>query len=120
MEIYKEFSIDAAHFLPGVPQGHKCGKLHGHTFKVKIFVSGKKCEKSGWIIDFGDLKQVFQMIHDELDHSFLNEIKGLENPTSENIACWIWARLKPFLPGLSKIIVKETDTSGCVYEGELS
>jgi 6-pyruvoyltetrahydropterin/6-carboxytetrahydropterin synthase len=118
MQIYKEFSFDSAHFLPNVPEGHKCGRLHGHTFHITVTISGPVGEKTGWIMDFGDLKAAYKPIHAQLDHYLLNDIEGLENPTSENLARWIWQRLKPSLPLLSQIEVKETCTSGCIYRGE--
>ena len=118
MEIYKEFSIEAAHRLPHVPEGHKCARLHGHSFQVSIHVSGAVDAQSGWVMDFADIKAAFKPIWEQLDHHYLNDIAGLENPTSENLARWIWRELKPALPLLSKIIVKETCTSGCVYCGD--
>ncbi len=118
MEIFKEFNIEAAHRLPNVPPGHKCARLHGHSFHVAIHVSGPVGETSGWVMDFADLKDAFRPIHDELDHRYLNEVPGLENPTSENLARWIWHRLKPSLPLLSRVTVRETCTSGCIYEGK--
>lgn len=118
MEIYKEFTFEAAHLLPNVPEGHKCGRLHGHSFHVQVHVSGPIGENTGWIMDFADLKAAFKPILDRLDHYYLNEIPGLENPTSEVISQWIWRELKPSLPLLSKIVIKETCTSGCVYTGE--
>lgn len=118
MEIYKEFSFEAAHLLPHVPAGHKCGRLHGHSFYVRLHVSGEVDPVQGWIMDFADLKAVFQPIYQRLDHYYLNDIPGLENPTSENLARWIWQQLKPQLPQLSKIEIKETCTSGCIYQGE--
>lgn len=117
MEIYKEFTFEAAHRLPNVPEGHKCARLHGHSFMVRITVSGDVGEQSGWIMDFGDLKGAFHPIWKQLDHYYLNDIAGLDNPTSENIAIWIWNRLKPALPELSRIEIRETCTSGCVYTG---
>ena len=117
MEIFKEFTFEAAHRLPNVPLGHKCGRLHGHSFQVVIYVKGDVTEPTGWIIDFGDLKSAFQPLYDRLDHYYLNEIEGLENPTSENLALWIWDRLSPVFPRLSKLMVRETCTTGCVYEG---
>lgn len=117
MEIYKEFSFEAAHLLPNVPVGHKCGRLHGHSFHITIFVNGAVDKHSGWVMDFSDIKSVFKPIYEQLDHYYLNDIPGLENPTSENLAIWIWNKLKPVLPILSKIQVKETCTSGCVYTG---
>lgn len=117
MEIYKSFRIEAAHRLPNVPEGHKCGRLHGHSFEVEIHVAGEPDPVTGWIIDFADIKSVFKPIYEQLDHHYLNDIEGLENPTSENLAIWIWNKLKPELPALDKIVVKETCTSGCVYRG---
>ena len=118
MEIYKEFSIEAAHRLPHVPEGHKCSRLHGHSFQVSIHVSGAADARSGWVMDFADIKAAFKPVWERLDHHYLNDITGLENPTSENLARWIWRELKPALPLLSKIIIKETCTSGCVYCGD--
>lgn len=118
MEIFKEFTIEAAHRLPNVPENHKCSRLHGHSFKIDIFVSGKIEEKTGWVMDFADIKQAFQPLFERLDHHYLNEIEGLENPTSENLARWIWQKIIVSLPQLSKIVVRETCTSGCVFRGE--
>ena len=117
MEIYKEFHFEAAHRLPNVPEGHKCSRLHGHSFHVRLVVAGEVSKPDGWVMDFADLKASFKPIYDQLDHYYLNDIPGLENPTSENIAIWIWARLKPELPQLSSIEIRETCTSGCVYKG---
>lgn len=118
MELFKIFQIEAAHFLPNVPDGHKCKRIHGHSFRIEVHVTGEVDEHSGWIMDFADLKRAFEPVHAQLDHHFLNEIDGLDNPTSENLARWIWERLIPELPGLSKIVVQETCTSGCVYCGQ--
>jgi 6-pyruvoyltetrahydropterin/6-carboxytetrahydropterin synthase len=118
MEIFKEFTFEAAHLLPNVPPEHKCRRLHGHSFHVIIYVQGEVGQDSGWVMDFGDLKQHFKPVYDRLDHRYLNDIDGLENPTSENLARWIWNELKPKLPLLSKIEVRETCTSGCIYSGD--
>ena len=118
MEIFKECICESAHHLQNVPEGHKCGRLHGHSFSIEIWIKGPVDSASGWIMDFGDVKNVFQPIYDELDHHYLNEIEGLSNPTSENLAVWIWERLHASLPLLSKVVVHETCNSGCVYEGE--
>jgi 6-pyruvoyltetrahydropterin/6-carboxytetrahydropterin synthase len=117
MEIFKEFTFEAAHRLPHVPEGHKCARLHGHSFRLSIFVSGDIGEKTGWIMDFAEIKLAFQPIYDQLDHYYLNDIEGLENPTSEVLIRWIWERLKPRLPQLSKLVLHETCTSGCVFTG---
>ena len=118
MEIFKEFTFEAAHFLPNVPPEHKCRRLHGHSYHVLIYVKGDVGENSGWVMDFGELKKYFNPIYDRLDHRYLNDIDGLENPTSENLARWIWHELKPQLSLLSKIEVSETCTSGCIYIGD--
>jgi 6-pyruvoyltetrahydropterin/6-carboxytetrahydropterin synthase len=115
MGIYKVFWVEAAHRLTNVPPGHKCGRLHGHSFRVEIHVRGAVEERSGWVMDFACIKDTFQPY---FDHHFLNEVEGLANPTSENLARWIWDRLRPALPLLSRVVVCETSTSGCVYEGE--
>lgn len=117
IEIFRELSFEAAHRLPNVPEGHKCARLHGHSFRVTVYVAGEVGEESGWVMDFADIAAAFEPIHDELDHRYLNEIEGLENPTSEVLAAWIWDRLAPNLPGLSRLVVKETCTSGCEYRG---
>lgn len=116
-EIYKDFHFEAAHRLPNVPEGHKCARLHGHSFHVRIQVCGETGTDSGWVLDFADIKRAFAPIHDQLDHYYLNEIAGLENPTSENIARWIWDRLEASLPLLSAVEVRETCTTGCLYRG---
>jgi len=117
MEIFKEFTFEAAHRLPMVEPGHKCARLHGHSFKVVLHVRGEVDEKLGWFMDFAELEAAFKPAYDRLDHHYLNEVDGLENPTSENLARWIWENVAPALPGLCKIVVRETCTSGCVYEG---
>ena len=117
MEIYKDFTFEAAHLLPNVPVGHKCARLHGHSFMVRVVVAGDIGQNSGWIMDFTDIKTAFKPIEQELDHYYLNDIEGLENPTSEILAQWIWIRLKISLPLLSRIEIKETCTSGCIYTG---
>ena len=117
MDIFKRFRIEAAHRLPNVPPGHKCARLHGHSFEVELVVSGEPGADSGWVMDFSDIKQVFKPIYEQLDHHYLNDIEGLENPTSERLAVWIWNRLKPQLPQLSEVVVHETCTSGSRYRG---
>jgi 6-pyruvoyltetrahydropterin/6-carboxytetrahydropterin synthase len=117
MEIFKEFTFEAAHRLPNVPPGHKCHRLHGHSFSVRVYVTGPVDERLGWVVDFADLKAAFAPLHAELDHNYLNDVPGLENPTSEVLAVWIWDRLVAGLPGLSRVRVRETCTSGCEYRG---
>ena len=118
MEIFKVFSIEAAHHLPNVPAGHKCRRLHGHSFRIELRVRGPVGADSGWVQDFADLGAAFDPLFQRLDHRCLNEVPGLENPTSENLARWIWRELKPMLPLLAEVVVHETCTSGCRYRGE--
>lgn len=119
MEVFKEFTVEAAHRLPQAPAGHKCGRLHGHSFRIAIHVGGPIDPNHGWITDFGDIKAAFAPLHAVLDHQYLNEVEGLENPTSENLCRWIWDRLHQSLPGLSRVVVRETCTTGCIYDGDL-
>lgn len=116
-EIFKEFTFEAAHRLPNVPEEHKCARLHGHSYRVELRVGGEVGEKSGWVVDFADLSAAFKPLHAQLDHYYLNDVPGLENPTSEVLAKWIWDRLEPTLPGLREVLVRETCTSGCSYRG---
>lgn len=118
-EIYKQFAFEAAHRLPHVPAGHKCARLHGHSFRVKIHITDELDPKLGWVMDFADIKTAFQPLYEQLDHHYLNDIPGLENPTSEHLARWIWERLQPGLPKLSAVEIQETCTSGCIYRGGL-
>lgn len=118
MEIFKEFTFEAAHRLPNVPAEHKCARLHGHSFAVRISVAGEVGSETGWVMDFSEIGAAFGPVRKRLDHYYLNEIKGLENPTSENLARWIWDRLQPALPQLSAVEIRETCTSGCIYRGK--
>ena len=118
MELYKEFTFEAAHLLPAVPEGHKCRRLHGHSFRVRVTVRGDLDRRLGWVMDFAELKRAWAPLDEALDHRYLNDIPGLENPTSERLAQWIWRQLVPALPGLAAVEVRETCTSGCVYRGE--
>jgi len=118
METWKTFTFEAAHLLPNVPEDHKCRRLHGHSYRVRLCVEGELHPELGWVLDFADLAAAFAPVREALDHRYLNEIDGLENPTAEHIARWIWRRLKPDLDQLSRIEVAETCTAGCVYSGE--
>jgi 6-pyruvoyltetrahydropterin/6-carboxytetrahydropterin synthase len=117
MELRKTFQIEAAHRLPNVPVGHKCARLHGHSWLIEVAIEGPIGDDTGWVMDFADLKAAFQPIYDRIDHHYLNDIPGLENPTSERLAIWIWNELKPRLPLLSELVIAETCTSRCVYRG---
>ena len=118
MELFKQFSIEAAHWLPNVPTDHKCRRMHGHSFQIQVHVRGPVDPHLGWVMDFAEIKAAFAPVEDEIDHRCLNDVEGLENPTSENLARWLWKRLRPALPLLSKIVVQETCNSGCVFVGE--
>ncbi|HET8897259.1 MAG TPA: 6-carboxytetrahydropterin synthase QueD [Rhodanobacteraceae bacterium] len=112
MQIHKIFQIEAAHRLPNVPAGHKCARLHGHSFRIEVHVAGEPDPELGWVMDYADIKAAFQPLFEQLDHHYLNDIEGLENPTSELLALWIWTHLAPALPGLCRITVHETCTAG--------
>jgi 6-pyruvoyltetrahydropterin/6-carboxytetrahydropterin synthase len=118
MILYKEFSFDSAHYLPNVPKGHKCREIHGHTYSLKVFVEGEVIPQYGWVLDYNDLKKAVEPVIKRIDHTLLNNIPGLENPTSELLVVWLWEKIKPELPSLSKIELKETPTSGVIYEGK--
>ena len=115
IELRKTFQFEAAHLLPHLPKSHKCRRLHGHSFKVDVVVAGDCDPKLGWVMDYADISAAFKPIWEKLDHNYLNKVPGLENPTSENVAVWIWKKLKPKLPLLTEIVVAETCTARCVY-----
>jgi 6-pyruvoyltetrahydropterin/6-carboxytetrahydropterin synthase len=118
VEIYQDFTIEAGHRLPNVPAGHGCGRQHGHSFRIRVCLEGAVDPSTGWVVDFAEIAAAFGPLRTQLDHADLNEVPGLENPTSENLAIWLWQRLRPSLRGLSRIEVAETAASGCVYRGE--
>ena len=119
MDLFKEFTFEAAHRLPGVASNHKCARLHGHSYVVRLTVSGGVDPVTGMVMDFADVRAAFlPIVEEHLDHYYLNEVDGLENPTSENLAHWIWQRLKSVLPQLSAVEIRETCTSGAIYRGE--
>lgn len=117
IELRKTFQFEAAHLLPNLPASHKCRRLHGHSFQVEVAVAGPMDPRLGWLIDYAEISEAFKPLFDQLDHYYLNEVTGLENPTSENIAVWIWQKLKPRLPQLVEVVVAETCTARCVYRG---
>lgn len=118
IELRKSFQFEAAHLLPHLPKSHKCRRLHGHSFKVEIVVAGECDAKLGWLMDYADISAAFKPFLEKLDHNYLNKIPGLENPTSEIIAVWIWKKLKPKLPLLTEVVVAETCTARAVYCGK--
>jgi len=119
MVIVKEFSFEAAHYLPNLPESHKCKRLHGHSFRFEVHVEGKVDPVYRWVMDFGEISKIVKPIVEEhLDHRLLNEIEGLENPTSEQIAIWLWKKIKPLLSNLKQIVVHETCTARAIYNGD--
>lgn len=119
-ELSRQVRFEAAHFLPKTPEGHKCRRLHGHSFAAEIWVTGPFNEQAGWVVDFSDLGNALAPIRDTLDHRLLNDIDGLENPTSEELARWLWRRCCEVLPAKiqpTKISLKETCESGLIYRG---
>ncbi len=117
MLIFKSFTFDSAHFLPNVPDGHKCKRMHGHTYRLTVYIEGDLNPNLGWVVDFADLKRIVKPIIDSVDHQVLNDIEGLDNPTCEKMAVWLWDQIKPKIPKLSKVELWETLTSGAIYEG---
>lgn len=117
MDIFRRFHLQCARRLPALPESHPCSRLHGHSFEVELTLSGDIDPVMGWVRDFADIEAAWRPIHAALDHRYLNDIAGLENPTSENLVVWLWRQLKPALPGLSTIRVMETHDSGCRYSG---
>ncbi len=118
IEIFREFVLESARRLPNLPANHPCAVMHGHTFRIQIHIQGPIQPETGWVMDFSELDSHVQTLRGELDHRVLNEVAGLENPTTELLARWIWQRLQPSVPGLSRIVIQENPNSGCVYTGE--
>lgn len=118
VSLSKTFSFEAAHWLPTFPEGHKCRRMHGHSFHIDVMVEGDVPEETGYLLDYGEIKKAIAPIHDELDHRCLNDIEGLENPTAEQLARWIWNRLHQTLPLLVEVNVRETCSNGCTYRGD--
>lgn len=116
--LVKEFSFEAAHSLPNVPADHKCARLHGHSFRCEVAVRGEVDSRTGWFIDYAEISEAFEPLRLMLDHYYLNEVDGLNNPTSENIASWVWVGLKGKLRGLYRVTISETCTARCDYFGE--
>lgn len=116
MLLFKEITFDAAHYLPLLPEAHKCRDMHGHTYRLRIWLKGQPNEM-GWVMDFAEIKSILSPVVEQLDHKVLNKVEGLENPTCELVAVWIWNKLKPRLPLLSRVELHETPSSGVVYDG---
>ncbi len=118
VRLVHEFRFEAAHRLPRVPAGHKCERLHGHSFKIELAIEGPVDPQTGWFLDYAVLYAAWQPLYDQLDHRYLNEVEGLENPTSENLARWVWERVKAQIPQLAQVTVFETCDARCEYRGD--
>lgn len=118
MDIFNVFNLESARSLPNLPATHPCARVHGHSFQVEVHLSGPLDETFGWVMDFAEIEAAWAPVKAALDHRYLNDVPGLDNPTSERLAIWIWDKLKPALPGLTKIVIRETASSGCIYQGE--
>ena len=118
VDLVKEFSFESAHRLPNVPAEHKCFRLHGHSFRCEVGVRGEVDPKTGWFVDYAEISEAFEPIRQMLDHNYLNEIDGLENATSENLARWVWERLEGRIRGLHRVTIRETCTARCDYFGK--
>jgi 6-pyruvoyltetrahydropterin/6-carboxytetrahydropterin synthase len=118
MRVYKEFFFEAAHFLPSAPPGHPNARVHGHSFRVRVAVDGEPDGTTGILVHFDDLEGAVAAARDALDHRMLNEVKGLQSPTLERIAMWLWDRLHNRLPNLAEIeVARDSCHEGCVYRG---
>jgi 6-pyruvoyltetrahydropterin/6-carboxytetrahydropterin synthase len=120
MKITQAFTFEAAHRLPNVPPTHRCHRMHGHSYRVELRLEGPVDPESGFVVDFFDVEDAFGPLLAQLDHYCLNDVPGLENPTAENIAVWIWDRVQPRVPQISAVLVYETPNSWAEYEGPMS
>jgi queuosine biosynthesis protein QueD len=119
VELTRSYTFEAAHRLPMVPADHKCARMHGHSFRVEVEVAGQVDPRMGWLVDYADITAVVEpLLMSELDHRTLNDVAGLENPTSENLCRWLWQRLQPRIAGLSAVTVHETCAARCTYRGD--
>ena len=114
----RTYRFESAHFLPKVPEGHKCARMHGHSYVVGVVIEGDIDPDRGWLMDFSDIDKHVQPLVTSLDHRVLNEVAGLDNPTSELLAVWLWGKIRATLPELVEVAVSETASSRCVYRGE--
>jgi 6-pyruvoyltetrahydropterin/6-carboxytetrahydropterin synthase len=117
MKITQAFTFESAHRLPNVPKTHRCHRMHGHSYRVELRLEGPVDPASGFVIDFFDVEHAFAPLLAQLDHHCLNDIEGLENPTAENIAVWIWDRIRPTLRQIAAVVVFETPNCWAEYQG---
>ena len=118
MEVFRVFRIEASHALGHLPGGHPCRAVHGHSWRIEVRAAGPVNEEAGWVLDFARIDEACRAVLAVLDHAHLNDIAGLERPTAENLARWVWRRLAPALPQLAQVVVWETEQAGCCYRGE--
>lgn len=118
MTVFKQFTFDSAHFLPNVDDNHKCRSVHGHTYILTIYIEREPDKNLGWVMDFAEIKSAVLPVLKIIDHKMLNDIPGLENPTCELIAKWLWEKIKSLIPSMNKIELRENPASGVIYEGE--
>lgn len=117
MKITQAFTFEAAHRLPKVPATHRCHNMHGHSYRIEVTVAGAVDPATGFVVDFFDIEAAFVPLLRQLDHHCLNDIAGLENPTAENIAVWVWQKIAPLVPGLAMVKVFETPLCWAEYNG---
>ena len=117
MDLFFRFDFAAARYLPNLSASHRCHRLHGHTFHVELTIRGEVGRDTGWIVDFDDVDRIIGELKDDLDHRQLNDIPGLENPTTERVAEWLWARIVARFAGLYRVTVQEHPSRGVSYYG---
>ena len=117
MDLFRIYYLQCARRLPGLPEAHPCSRVHGHTFTIKVTLRGPIDPAYGWVMDFNAMDSAWRPVHDELDHRYLNDVAGLENPTSEALAVWLWRRLQSAMPYLASVSVMEGQDMGCIYHG---
>ena len=118
VELCRKYNFAAAHFLPNVPEGHKCRRLHGHSYELEVAVRGEVERETGWLMDYADIDGEVKPVVAEIDHRTLNEVPGFLNATAEELCGWLWERLQDRLPGLYRVSIAETCTAACHYYGD--
>ena len=118
MIIYKKYYFDAAHFMTNLKKGHKYTKVHGHSYEKIIKISGNLDKTNNWILNYDDIDEIVNPLLQKIDHKTLNDIKGLEKPTSENLAKWFWERIRKKIVNLESIEIIRPRIGGCIYSGD--
>ena len=114
-ELKQQFRIESARFLPNLPKSHPCSKIHGHSFKIILKLVGPLDPKIGWVLDYQKISETMAPLLLRLDHQILNEVEGLENPTSELLAKWIYDQTLRIIPILKTVTIMETESTECTY-----